>query len=243
MLKDIIFGIIMSNTIEKEIDWELLLSTAARLNKILPEAVLVGGTAASLYARHRVSFDADFVLVDLREKFDNVLATLESIVGWVEARTIRPVPILGNIDGIETGVRLLIRSKPLETKIIDYKGLKLTVPTEEEILRIKAFLILKRNATRDYVDFVALVDHLEVKLVAKALQSFDSLYPQKSGQSTLQQLHAQLSSAMPFDLKQVDLNNYKNLSKRYSNFEIIRKACADIAVKMFDFLCEFDEHD
>jgi hypothetical protein len=33
--------------------WEDVLSAACRLQKILPDAVLVGGTSASLYAKHR----------------------------------------------------------------------------------------------------------------------------------------------------------------------------------------------
>ena len=38
-------------------EWEALLSSAARLQKIVPGAVLVGGTAAATYAHHRVSLD------------------------------------------------------------------------------------------------------------------------------------------------------------------------------------------
>jgi len=37
-------------------DWELLLSSAARLQRILPDAVLVGGTAAAIHAGHRSSY-------------------------------------------------------------------------------------------------------------------------------------------------------------------------------------------
>jgi len=48
-------------------DWEQVLSAAARLQHILPEAVLVGGTASALYAEHRLSTDANHVLPDLRE--------------------------------------------------------------------------------------------------------------------------------------------------------------------------------
>ena len=35
--------------------WDALLSSAAHLQKIVPGAVLVGGTAAATYAHHRVS--------------------------------------------------------------------------------------------------------------------------------------------------------------------------------------------
>ena len=137
-------------------EWEQVLSSAAHLQRILPETVLVGGTAAAVYAEHRLSIDADHVLTDLRQRFDQVLAELESVAGWKTARVNRPVQILGSLDGIETGVRQLIRDEPLETFQIEYLGEKITIPTEAEILRIKGVLILKRNATRDYLDFVAL---------------------------------------------------------------------------------------
>jgi len=118
-------------------DWERLLSSASRLQEILPDAVLVGGTAAALYARHRYSEDADHVLTDLRERFDAVLADLESVAGWQTARITRPVLIPGNLDGIETGVRQLIRSAPRETTQVERAGRLLTLPTLDEILRIK----------------------------------------------------------------------------------------------------------
>ena len=50
----------------------------------------------------------------------------------------------------------MIREQPLETQGIVIGGVRLTVPTEEELLRIKAVLILRRNTTRDYLDFAAL---------------------------------------------------------------------------------------
>lgn len=86
-------------------EWERVLSSAARLQRVLPDAVLVGGTAAVLYAKHRLSIDADHVLTDLRHRFDTVLTELEAVAGWKTARIQRPVQILGSLDGIETGIR------------------------------------------------------------------------------------------------------------------------------------------
>ncbi len=60
------------------------------------------------------------------------------------------------LDGIETGVRQLIREAPLETAQIGVNGKFVVLPTKAEMLCIKAVLILKRNATRDYPDFAAL---------------------------------------------------------------------------------------
>src|SRR5262245_26371609 len=159
-------------------EWERVLSSAVRLQNILPDAVLVGGTAAALYARHRVSTDANHVLPDLQQRFDQVLAELESVAGWKTARVKRPVQILGSLDGIETGVRQLIRDAPLEITQIEYSGQTITVPTPAEILRIKGVLILKRNATRDYLDFVALSDQMGDQNTIDALKPFDRLYPQ-----------------------------------------------------------------
>jgi len=123
-------------------DWELVLSSAARLQSILPGAVLVGGTASAIYAKHRFSRDADHVLTDLCLCFDDILSRLESVAGWETARIKRPAQILGRLDGIDTGVRQLIRKEPLETEVLDFHGARLTVPTKGEILRIKGVLIL-----------------------------------------------------------------------------------------------------
>ncbi|HEY4646753.1 MAG TPA: nucleotidyl transferase AbiEii/AbiGii toxin family protein [Steroidobacteraceae bacterium] len=215
-------------------DWDSVLSAAARLQSILPEAVLVGGTAAAVYAGHRFSRDADHVLPDLRARFEEVLAELESVAGWKTARVQRPVLILGSLDGIETGVRQLIRDEPLETRTIERGGVTLTLPTEAEILRIKAVLILRRNATRDYVDFVALADHIGDDAVVAALRDFDRLYPQPSGESPLQQLQIQLASPLPYDLQELDLSQYRNLKPKWHKWESVKSACADWAIVIFD---------
>jgi hypothetical protein len=221
-------------------DWELVLSSAARLQRILPDAVLVGGTASAIHAAHRFSRDADHVLPDLRHRFDEVLSELESVAGWKTARVQRPVQILGSLDGIETGVRQLIRDEPLETTVVDYHGARITVPTEGEILRIKGVLILKRNATRDYLDFVALAGHMGDASVAHALQLFDRLYQQDSGESPLQQLQVQLANALPYDLEETELSEYKNLDPRWHDWQAVKAACSCLSTVIFDRVCDLD---
>ena len=81
-------------------DWVRMLSSAARLQHILPGAVLVRGTAAAVHAEHRFSRDADHVLTNLRAHFDQVLAQLESSPAWKTTRVQRPEQILGRLDGI-----------------------------------------------------------------------------------------------------------------------------------------------
>jgi len=52
---------------------------------------------------------------------------------------------------------------------------------------------LKRNATRDYLDFVALANQLGDEETAKALSQLDRLYLQPNDESALQQLQIQLA--------------------------------------------------
>ena len=68
-------------------DWERLLSSAARLQKIPPGAVLVGGTAASVHVHHRFSCDADHTLTNMKEDFDGILQKLESVAGLEEGNS------------------------------------------------------------------------------------------------------------------------------------------------------------
>ena len=95
-------------------------------------------------------------------------------------------------------------------------------------------LILRRNATRDYLDFVALADHMGDDRVIEALQRFDDLYPQESGESALQQLQVQLSNAHPFDLEEMKLAKYRNLDPKWHDWNIVKSVCGHLVTMMFD---------
>lgn len=200
-------------------EWEKLLSAQAVFQAGFPESVLVGGTAAALHAEHRVSLDADYVLVDLKKRFFEILHQIEEESGWITKRLEPPVLILGHFQGMRTGLRQLIRSAPLETTVVH--GLK--IPTIEEILRIKAYLIVRRNSTRDYIDFAALFDRLGVKNALDALSRLDDLYPQSSGNSITRQLALQLAEPKPWDLSKTDLKNYKSLKAPYNDWNELKK--------------------
>ena len=188
-------------------DWERVLSAERHLQAVLPDAVLVGGTAAALHAGHRQSNDGDHVLDDLRGRFDEVLAMLESVAGWTTARVQRPVLILGQLDGVMTGVRQLRRSRPLETEFV--AGLR--VPTLAEMARIKAWLLVTRNTVRDYLDLVVLLERLGPPAGLEALRNLDELYAQPSGASVRAELTERVAAAAPGDLAAVDLSTYRGL--------------------------------
>ncbi len=108
---------------------EDVLEKAAQLQELVPGAVLVGGSAAALYAHHRQSFDHDHVVADLAERFDAILENLEALGDWSMTRAQPGKIILGELGGIETGVRQLLRSRPLETTDMEVRGKQLVVPT------------------------------------------------------------------------------------------------------------------
>lgn len=217
--------------IETQADWERVLSAAAHVQEIVPDAILVGGSGAALYAQHRYSADDDHVVADLKPRFDQVLADLESVAGWRTNRVKRPVQILGSLDGVETGIRNQIRVSPLETTTIETAGGRITVPTLEEMLRIKAWLTLTRNATRDYLDVAALSEGLGREHAQIALEPMDVLYPQASGQSPRQQLARQLAEPKPFDLAQDEsLTQYRFLDQRWSDWGYVKGVCLDLGV-------------
>jgi len=191
--------------------------------------VLVGGTAAAIYAHHRLSIDHDHTLDDLRNRFDEVLEQLESVAGCETARVRRPVLILGSLDGIETGIRQLIRKEPLDTEEVEVAGARLLLPTKAEMLRIKAVLILKRNATRDYLDTLAMSELLGTEGTLSALKDFDRLYPQPNGESPLQQLQVQLANPLPYDLDDTGLTQYKQLKEEYHDWSVVKSRCIALA--------------
>jgi hypothetical protein len=221
----------------KQPRWEDVLATSVRLQALLPDAVLVGDTAASLQAGHRVSLDDDHVLADLKERFDDVLEHLEQVDGWTTARVNRPVLILGSLDGIETGVRQLIRRRPLETEELEMPGGRLRVPTLPEMLRIKAWLVLRRNATRDYLDVVALADRTGEQTASSVLRELDDYYEDQQGgggRRVATQLAKQLSSPLPYDLSDVDLRRYRKLDRRWRDWGDVERACRRLAIGVLD---------
>jgi DNA-binding transcriptional regulator YiaG len=159
-----------------------VLESAARLQEVLPDAVLVGGSAAALWANHRSSFDHDHVLGDLSTRFDAVLEAIEATDGWVTNRVTPGKIILGDLGDIESGVRQLIRNRPLEvTEVSLPSGHVLRVPTPDETLRIKGYLIVRRNQVRDYLDVAALADRYGIAHAADVLRHIDAYYSDQRG--------------------------------------------------------------
>ena len=213
-----------------------VLESAARLQKLVPDAVLVGGSAAAFHAHHRDSTDHDHVVTDLKDRFDAVLDAVESEGEWVTNRVVPGKIILGNLGEIEVGVRQLIRKRPLEVQTaVLPDGQSLRVPTIEETLRIKAFLAIRRNQTRDYLDIAALSDTLGTDKAAEVLSSIDDYYAdqQRGGEAVASQVVRQLARPKPKDSTVTKkLHGYKNLSPRWQDWSKVTGQCQAVARSM-----------
>lgn len=213
-------------------DWETLLAHAARLQTKVPGAILVGGTAAALHAKHRYSVDHDHVIRNLQRDYDRAFAGLESISGWRTNRRVRGKLVLGETGGIAAGLRNQRRAAPLETVEVPVApGRTLRVPTIAEMLRIKAFLIVERNATRDYLDVSALSHHLGMADSAAALESMNDLYGEFAGEGgdMLTSLVTKLAAPDPYDLTDVDLAEYKGIIEPWNDWLAVELQCREIA--------------
>jgi hypothetical protein len=204
-----------------------VLESAARLQEVVPDAVLVGGSADALWANHRSSYDHDHVLADLGARFDAVLGAIEETDGWVTNRVTPGKIILGELGDIESGVRQLIRNRPLEVAEVTLpSGHVLRVPTADETLRIKGYLIVRRNQVRDYIDVAALSD----------LGHLDDYYSdQRSAEAegVATQLARQLADPRPADARTIkQLRDYKGLDTRWTDWKNVTAVCRAVAVGM-----------
>lgn len=213
-----------------------MLASAARLQQVVPDAVLVGGSAAALHAGHRDSFDHDHVLADLVDRYEAVLEAVEATDGW--ATSVRaskpPFTIMGSLGGVEAGLRQLRRTRPLETFELELDdGGTVVAPTAAEALRVKAYLVVQRNVVRDHLDVVALTDHLGLEVATEVLQAIDEYYADRSGLegSVLTALVAALADPAPRDTDVIDeLPRYKGLDERWHDWADVVAACQELAL-------------
>lgn len=214
-----------------------VLESAARLQEVVPDAVRVGGSAAALWANLRSSYDHDHVLTDLGERFDAVLDAIEATGGWVTNRVTPGKIILGELGDIESGVRQLIRNRPLEVAEITLpSGHAPRVPTADETLRIKGYLVVRRNQVRDYIDVAALSDRCGISHAADVLGHLDDYYSdQRSAEAAgvATQLARQLADPRPADARTIkQLRDYKGLDTQWADWGNVTAVCRAVAVEM-----------
>ena len=185
--------------------------------------VAVGGTAAALHCQHRYSLDVYVVTPLLSGRFTEIAAELERWEGWRTNRLNPPVLILGQHGGVELGVRQLRRAVPLQTTQV--RGLQ--VPTAAETLRVKAFLLTERRATRDFVDVAALALHLGITVARDAVALLNLVYGARAPQTWVSAF-AEACESEPVDLAVVPLTTYKGLRAPLTDWAFVAARCREL---------------
>lgn len=197
----------------------------------------MGGSAAAYHARHRLSSDHDHVVADLAARYETVLETLEALDDWSTARLAGGKLILGELGGIETGIRQMTRQRPLEVEEVCLGDRVLRVPTLEEILRIKAWLVVTRNRTRDHLDAAALADRIGIDPAAWVLAHIDDFYAEVNSrpEAVATQVARQFADPAPRDSSVTKrLSSYKQLDARWHDWAAVVETLRQVAVAMVD---------
>lgn len=213
----------------KDKPFDEIIAEGVELQRRFPslELVAVGGTAAAIHCRHRVSVDVDCVTPHLSQQFDQTMEALARWEGWKTNRQQKPFVILGERHDVELGLRQLRRAVPLQVTQV----LGLRVPTPKEALRIKAFLCVERRAVRDFVDVAALAHCLGEHAAVSALQYLNLVYPSGASQTRITQF-AEACEMEPLDLSAVRLSDYKGVQPPWNDWPLVQSSCQKLARKL-----------
>lgn len=116
-------------------------------------------------------------------------------------------------------------------------GGRLRVPTDDEILRVKAYLIVRRNQTRDFLDVAALTERTGLERAAQVLVDIDDYYEDQfdGGDGVATQLVRQLAEPRPKDSRTTrQLHRYKHLDPRWHAWRDVVDVCRSLADAIFD---------
>ena len=100
--------------------------------------------------------------------------------------------------------------------------------------RIKAFLVVERNATRDYLDVAALSHHVGTAKSVLALERMRQLYAEFAGEvgDIMISILVKLGMPDPYDLTEVDLNEYKGIIPPWNDWSAMTKQCRSLAIAL-----------
>ena len=106
------------------------------------------------------------------------------------------------------------------------------IPTGAETLRLKSYLIMCRNSSRDYAEFADLVESMETQTAAIVLSGMDRYYcgqqPEKQWVAT--QLVRRLADPRPSDEHDAAISD----PDAESDWALVRQRCLSVAVAMLE---------
>jgi RND superfamily putative drug exporter len=124
------------------------------------------------------------------------------------------------------------RRSPVETTNVQLPtGDRLQIPTGAETLRMKGYLLMCRNSSRDYAEFADLVDSMDTQTAAVVLAGMDKYYcgQQLKRQWVATQLVRRLADPRPSD----DDDSSSGLDPDV-DWSAVRQRCLSVAVAMLE---------
>ena len=125
------------------------------------------------------------------------------------------------------------RSSPMETTNVQLPtGDRLQIPTGAETLRLKSYLIMCRNSTKDFAEFAHLVESLETQTAAVVLAGMDRYYcgePSRN-QWVATQLVRRLADPHPADEVDIPMSG----PDAEADWAKVRERCLSVAVAMLE---------
>jgi uncharacterized membrane protein YdfJ with MMPL/SSD domain len=125
------------------------------------------------------------------------------------------------------------RHSPVETTNVQLPtGDRLQIPTGAETLRLKSYLVMCRNTTRDFADFAELVDSMETHTAAMVLASMDRYYcgDRSRKQWVATQLVRRLADPQPSDEHDTRMSG----PEAEADWAKVRERCLSVAVAMLE---------
>jgi RND superfamily putative drug exporter len=125
------------------------------------------------------------------------------------------------------------RRSPVETTNVQLPtGDRLQIPTGAETLRLKSYLIMCRNATRDYAEFAELVDSIDTRTAAMVLAGMDRYYCGQLSrkQWVATQLVRRLADPQPSDEHETRMAG----PEAEAEWAKVRERCLSVAVAMLE---------
>lgn len=241
-------------------DLRMVLKSAAKLKHLVPDAICVAdplaftgcGRNGDLRGRVKGGDDAAThrVAVAAAANGTNGGSVARKLVGGLPyrngaGRSVRPVhPVTlwrGRLsvalDALESERAVdqprFERRSPVETTHVQLPtGDRLQIPTGAETLRLKGYLIMSRNSSRDYAEFAELVDAMEPETAAVVLAGMDRYYCCRSSkrQWIATQLVRRLADPHPSDVE----DDQWPEPDGNANWEEVRQRCLSVAVAMLE---------
>jgi len=125
------------------------------------------------------------------------------------------------------------RQSPVETTNVQLPtGDRLQIPTGAETLRMKSYLVMCRNTTRDFAEFAELVDSMETHTAAVVLSSMDRYYcgDRSRRQWVATQLVRRLADPQPLDEHDTRMSG----PEAEADWAKVRERCLSVAVAMLE---------